>query len=187
MKDLTMEINIYAKEKELEKIKSGYAKAKRIRDNLEYITEHADELDIMINNANALLDAGVSLRGTSGFYDMQDSYREENFEANGVRHTLGFIFSDAPHMKSRRVIGMATIGGGANGDVSIAYIQKWHEAIYDTDKNYSFTKGFQTLHPLESLNERLLTHYEHASTHFANSIDDFSKHFEAYINKVISK
>lgn len=185
MKDLTMEINIYAKEKELEKMKSSYAKAKRIRDNLEYITERADELDILINNANALLDAGVSLHGA--FYDSQCDYRRGNFEANGIRHTLGFIFSDAPHMKSRRVIGMATIGGGANGDVSIAYIQKWHEAIYDTDKNYSFTKGFQTLHPLESLNERLLAHYEREATRFANSIDDFSEHFEAYINKVLSK
>ena len=186
MKDLTMEIGIYAKEKELEKMKNSYAKAKRVRDSLEYITEHADELDILINNANALLDAGVKLhKGT--YLDSQDSYREGNFEANGFRHTLGFVFSDAPHMASRRVIGMATIGGGANGNVSVVYLQKYHEAIYDTDKYYHFTKSFQMLHPLEELNERTLGNYEYEASRFANSIDDFTEHFEAYINEVISK
>lgn len=186
MKDLTMEIGIYAKEKELEKMKNSYAKAKRVRDSLEYITEHADELDILINNANALLDAGVKLhKGT--YLDSQKSYREGNFEANGVRHTLGFVFSEAPHMASRRVIGMATLGGGANGDVSVVYIQKWREAIYDTDKRYDFTKSFQMLHPLEELNERTLEHYEREASRFANSIDDFSERFEAYIDNILSK
>ena len=176
MKDLTDRLQAFGEAKAESERKAHNDKVQHIYDYADYIMKHREELNMLIANANAAVSAGIKLNTWS---DNHNSYEEEDFLANGIRHRLGFIRSDY----NGRVVGLGVIGGGWNGDVSVVY--KNGELFYDTDKYYDHHKGFMVLHPLESMHDTLLRHYEKAYKTFSNDILGFSKCFEDYLEKVL--
>lgn len=177
MKDFTNELKAYGEARKTEEVKLRESTLERIERCKDYIYANSKDLDILIANANAAVGVGIRI---DSHLDSHYDFENNNFYANGIRHRLGFIKDDY----RENIIGLGVIGGGCNGDVSVVY--KHGEVIYDTDKYVGHHKGFQALHPLETMNQRLLSHYAYAFRTFANDIEKFCERFEQYLENEIS-
>jgi hypothetical protein len=180
MKDYTRDLKRLGEAKLTEEEQKRQDTIGRIRNGLAYIEERAEDIEMMVRNANAALEAGISLEDRLCGY--REDYKNDHFGASGITHALGFIFSESD-ITRRKVVGMGTLGGGCNGDVSIVYLVDSHEVVYDTDKYYNHNRTYQDSHPLESMDDRLLGHYDFAVKKFGVYIDDFEASFERYLEK----
>lgn len=177
MKDLTERINAFGEAKRALEDSAHRAKVLCIEEYMAQILSHSEELDTAIANANAAIDAGIKLKP---FGDTNWIFEDNDFIANGIKHRLGFVRACV----DGEVVGLAVIGGGANGDVSAVY--KNGEVFYDTDKYYNHSILFQSRHGLDGMSDGLLADYAYAFKTFVNDIDPFCRCFEYYLEDVIS-
>ncbi len=178
MKDLTQNIMAFGEAKANSERMAHEATLNRIEAYRQHIMEHSKELDTMIANANAARTAGIRLspKWDSG----RHSFEKKDFDANGIVHRLGFVHSNY----NGEIVGMGVFGGGWDGNVSVVYQDG--EVFYDTDKYYDHDKVFQSFHPLDSMSDNSLGHYEHAFKTFASDIAPFGAFFEEYLESIIS-
>lgn len=182
MKDFTQRLATYGEDKRNAKEQRHSQMVGHINELLLYIESRHEDLDMLIANANAAMEAGIKL--TDSIYNSHDSFETGNFRANGIVHRLGFIVNVPDWKGGQKVVGLAVMGGGCNGDVSVVY--KDGTAFYDRDKYYDFDKNFPSFLPLEEMDENLLNHYAYAAETFVGNINPFIECYERYLENVLA-
>jgi len=174
MEDMTAKLNEYKSKKDAETENLRIEKEQDFKSLLAKIESYASTFDMWIKNYNAALDAGIH------FSD--DTYSKQNFNANGITHNLGFL-RVGPN--NDRAIGLAVIGGGANGPVSIIY--KDGKVFYSNDAYYGHDEEYANRHPITSFDDRILRNYLFAANSFFSGITPFEERLTEYLNKCLSR
>ena len=182
MRDLTKELMAYREAKKADEINKRIALINRIHMYIEEIQSRSDELDTIFDNGYSASEAGIKLVDN---FNSNYNYEHNNFEANGIHHRLGFLTKTNYATGVSTPWALATVGGGANGDVAIIYTDGGCVTCDYEDAAYSPSMRGSRRNPLEDMSDNWLYSCESALKKFIEDIDGFGEALETYLTRCL--